>query len=144
MSTEDNKALVHRFYEEVINRGNMAVVDELTSPNYVGHDPGFPQPIRGPEGLKQYFLVLRTAFPDLHLTIEDMVAEGETVVTRQTSRGTHQGDLMGMPPTGQQMMVTGMAIHRLADGKFVESWINADNLGLLQQLGVIPAPGQAS
>ncbi len=144
MSTEENKALVRRVYEEAINRGNMAVVDELNSPNYVAHDPGFPQPVRGPEGLKQYFLVFRSAFPDVHITIEDMIAEGDTVVTRQTSRGTHQGDLMGIPPTGKQIAVTGMAIHRLANGKFVESWINADNLGLLQQLGVIPAPGQTS
>ena len=139
MSTEENKALVRRVYEEAINRGNMAVVDELNSPNYVAHDPGFPQPVRGPEGLKQYFMVFRSAFPDVHITIEDMIAEGDTIAVRQTSRGTHQGDLMGMPPTGKQVTVTGIAIHKIANGKFVESWINADNLGLLQQLGVIPA-----
>lgn len=144
MSTEDNKELDRRFYEEVINWGNMAVVDELTSPNYVAHDPGFPQPVRGPEGLKQYFLVFRSAFPDVHMTIEGMIAEGDTVVVRQTARGTHQGNLMGMPPTGKQVMVTGMTMNRIANGKFVESWVNADNLGLLQQLGVIPPMGQAS
>ena len=144
MSTEENKAIVRRVYEEAINRGNMAVVDELVSPDYVAHDPGFPQPVRGPEGLKQYFLVFRTAFPDLHLTIEDIIAEGDTVVVRHTARGTHQGDLMGMPPTGKQETVTGIAIHRLVNGKFVESWVNAGSLGLMQQLGVIPSMGQAS
>jgi steroid delta-isomerase-like uncharacterized protein len=141
MSTEENKALVRRVYEEAINRGNMAVVDELNSPNYVAHDPGFPQPVRGPEGLKQYFLVFRSAFPDVHITIEDMIAEGDTIAVRQTSRGTHQGDLRGIPPTGKQITVTGLAIHKIANGKFVESWINADSLGLLQQLGVIPSMG---
>ena len=141
MSTEENKAIVRRVYEEIINQGNWAVVDELTSPNYVAHDPGFPQTVRGPEGLKQYFTVFRTAFPDTHITIEDMVAEGDTIAVRHTYRGTHQGDLMGMPPTGKQVTVTGIVIHRIANGKFVESWVNADNLGLMQQLGVIPAPG---
>jgi len=141
MSTEENKANVRRVYEEAINQGNMAVVDELVSPDYIEHDPGFPQPVHGPEGLKQYFMVFRTAFPDTTITIEDMIAEGDTIAVRHTYRGTHKGDLMGMPPTGKQVTVTGIVIHRIADGKFVESWVNADNLGLMQQLGVVPTMG---
>ena len=141
MSTEENKANVRRVYGEAINQGKMAVVDELVSPDYVEHDPGFPQPVRGPEGLKQYFMVFRTAFPDIHITIEDMIAEGDMVAVRHTARGTNQGDLMGMPPTGKQVTVTGIVIHRIADGKFVESWVNVDNLGLMQQLGVVPTMG---
>ena len=141
MSTEDNKALVRRAYEEIFDQGNLAVVDELISPDYIEHDPNFPQPVRGPEGLKQYFMVFRTAFPDTHVTIEDMVAEGDTIAVRHTYRGTHKGDLMGMPPTGKQVTVTGIVIHRIANGKFVESWVNADNLGLMQQLSVVPSMG---
>ncbi len=139
MSTENNKALIRRVYEETINRGNLALLDELISSDYVEHDPNYPQPVRGAEGLKQYFQTFRTAFPDLHLAIEDMVGEGDTVAVRQTARGTHQGELFGIPPTGKQITVTGMTCHRFVNGKLVESWVNADNLGMLQQLGVIPA-----
>jgi predicted ester cyclase len=85
-----------------------------------------------------------TAFPDLHFTIEDIIAEGDTVVVRQTARGTHQGDLMGIPPTGKQVSGTGITITRVVNGKAVEDWFNGDDLGLLQQLGVVPVPGQAS
>ena len=144
MSTEDNKALTRRFFEEVFNQKNLAVIDEQVSPDYVEHDPSVPQPVRGPEGLKQYFLMFRTAFPDSTMTIEDMIAEGDTVAVRHTYRGTHRGDLMGRPPTGKQVTVTAISIHKIVAGKFTESWINADNLGLLQQLGVVPVPGQAS
>ena len=139
MSTENNKALIRRVYEETINRGNLALLDELISSDSVEHDPNYPQPVRGAEGLKQYFRTFRTAFPDIHLTIEDMVGEGDTVAVRQTARGTHQGELFGIPPTGKQITVTGMTCHRFVNGKLVESWVNADNLGMLQQLGVIPA-----
>ena len=144
MSTEDTKARMRRFYEEVFNRGNLAVVDELLSPNHVFHDPSFPEPIRGPEGFKQYVLMFRHAFPDNTITIEDLIAEGDTIVVRHTYRGTHKGDLMGIPPTGKQVPVTAIVISRSANRKFAESWINGDLLGLMQQLGVVPAPGQAS
>ena len=85
-----------------------------------------------------------TAFPDLHFTIEDQIAEGDRVVTRFTARGTHQGAFIGIPPTGKQGVVTGTGIDRFANGKIVEAWFNSDDLGLLQQLGVVPSPGQAS
>jgi steroid delta-isomerase-like uncharacterized protein len=139
MSTENNKALVRRVYEESINRGNLALLDELISSDYVEHDPNYPQPVRGAEGLKQYFQTFRSAFPDLHFTIEDIIGEGDTVAVRQTGRGTHQGELFGIPPTGKQLTVTAMIFHRFVNGKPVESWVNSDSMGMLQQLGVIPA-----
>ena len=86
----------------------------------------------------------RSAFPDIQFTIEDLIAEGDKIVTRYTARGTHRGDLQGIPPTGRQVTVTGIIISRFANGKFVEGWLDFDALGMLQQLGVIPAPGQAS
>ena len=139
MSTENNKALVRRATEEAINRGNLALLDELVSSDFVLHDPNYPQPVRGAEGLKQYFQTFRSAFPDLHFTIEDIIGEGDTVAVRQTGRGTHQGELFGIPPTGKQLTVTAMIFHRFVNGKPVENWVNSDSMGMLQQLGVIPA-----
>lgn len=98
----------------------------------------------GREGFKQFVLMYRSAFPDMHITIEDQIAEGDKVVSRWTARGTHQGELMGIPPTGKQATVTGINIERFANGKFVEEWSNFDALGLLQQLGVVTTLGQAS
>ena len=139
MSTENNKALIRRVNEEAINQGNLALLDELVGSDYVEHDPNYPQPVRGAEGLKQYFQTFRSAFPDLHFTIEDIIGEGDTVAVRQTGRGTHQGELFGIPPTGKQLTVTAMHFHRFVNGKVVESWVNSDSMGMLQQLGVIPA-----
>jgi len=141
MSTEDNKATTRRFFEEVFNRGNLAVVDEVKSSNYVFHDPGLPEPIRGPEGFKQYIMLFRNAFPDLHSTIEDLIAEGEKVTVRFTYTGTQQGDLLGIPSTGKQVTVTAILIGRFVNDKFAEGWINYDALGMMQQLGVVPAMG---
>jgi steroid delta-isomerase-like uncharacterized protein len=139
MTTENNKVLIRRVYEESWNQGNLALLDELIGSDYEEHDPNYPQPVRGAEGLKQYIQMFRTAFPDVHFTIEDIVGEGDTVAVRHTGRGTHQGELFGIPPTGKQLTVTGMTCHRFVNGKLVESWVNVDNLGMLQQLGVIPA-----
>jgi len=144
MSTEDNKATLRRFFEEVWNRGNLAVIDELLSSNHAFHEPNSPEPIRGPEGFKQYVIMNRNAFPDAHITIEDLIAEGDKVTNRFTFTGTQKGDLMGIPPTGKRVTVTAIVISHVVAGKFVESWINSDGLGMLQQLGVIPTPGQAS
>jgi steroid delta-isomerase-like uncharacterized protein len=139
MSTEDNKATDRRVVEEGWNQGNTAVFDELLAASYIGHDPSGP--IQGPEGFKQFYATYRTAFPDTHLAIEDQIAEGNEVTSRWTATGTHQGPLMGIPPTGKQVRVTGITITRFADGKEVEAWFNWDTLGMLQQLGVVPAPG---
>ena len=138
MSTEDNKAHVHRGFEAV-NQKNLAVFDELLTPDVVFHNASAT--MQGLEAYKQFLSMYMTAFPDLHFTIEDMIAEGDTVVARFTTRGTHQGNLMGIPPTGKQVSGTGMFIDRIVNGKGVEQWFHTDDLGLLQQLGVIPAMG---
>ncbi len=140
-STEANKAIARRFYEAGWNQGNLAIFDELLAPNYVLHDPGFPEPIRGPEGFKQYYAGYRFAFPGNQITVEDYIAEGDTVVCRWTGHGTHKGELMGIAPTGKQVTVTGITIGRFVNGMFVESWSNFDALGMLQQLGVVPKMG---
>ena len=141
--TEDNKALNRRFVEEVINQGNIEAIDELIDPGVVDHaaPPGVPT---GREGAKQFFAIVRSAFPDLHHTIEDMIAEGDKVVMRSTWSGTHQGEFMGIPATGRRVRVSAIDISRVADGRIVEHWEQSDALGLMQQLGVIPPPEQAS
>ena len=139
MSAEDNKALARRAFEETVNQKNLAVFDELHVPDYVCHYAS--RTIQGREPFKQFLSTLLTAFPDVHLTIEDMIGEGDRVVIRYMYRGTHKGDLMGIPPTGKQVAVTGIEIMRVANGKILEEWINSD---LMQQIGIVPAPGQAS
>jgi predicted ester cyclase len=140
MSTEDNKTLVRRFYEEVFNQKNTAAIDEFIDPHGVDHaaPPGTPD---GIEGQKQLIGMYLTAFPDLHFTVEDLIAEGDKVVDRLTARGTHQGEFMGISPTGKHTTVTAIDITRVADGKFVEHWLEMDTLGMLQQLGVVPSMG---
>ena len=138
MSTEDNKAHVRRGFEAV-NQKNLAVFDELLTPDVVFHTASTT--MQGLEAYKQFLSMYMTAFPDLHFTIEDMIAEGDTVVARFTTRGTHQGNFMGIPPTGKQGSGTRIFIDRIVNGKAVEQWFNTDDLGLLQQLGVIPPMG---
>jgi steroid delta-isomerase-like uncharacterized protein len=139
--SEQNKSLVRRAFEEVYNLGKLEVVDELVANDIVIHAAAAE--FRGPADLKQYVAALRGAFPDLHLTIDQQIAEGDTVVTRWTARGTHLGAFQGIPPTGKQGSMTGIDIDRFAGGKTVECWTNADELGLLQQLGVLPGPEHA-
>ena len=140
---EDNEALVRYWIDEVINNGNLAVVDAMCPPGYVGHNPHHPlkdQPA-GPEEVKEHVVkMLRTAFPDLHQSIEDMIAEGDKVVVLSTFRGTHQGPFAGIAPTGKRLTMTAIEIFRVQDGKVPEHWINADYLGAMQQLGVLPTP----
>ena len=138
MSAE-TKAIARRFLEEAFNGGNLGVVDELVAPEFVSHDAALPEPTTGIEAAKASIAGYRDAFPDLRLTIEQQVAEDEYVTTRWTARGTHRGDLFGMTATGKQATVTGITIDRIVGGKFVESWTNWDTLGLMQQLGVVPA-----
>jgi steroid delta-isomerase-like uncharacterized protein len=134
--SEQNKAAVHRLIAEVWNRGNFAVVDELVAPNYVGHSS---TETRGREGYTQFFSRLRTAFPDIQFTVGDQIVEGDRVVARWTARGTHVGEYAGLPPTGKSGVVTGITVFRIPEGEVRECWTNADELGLLQQLGVVPA-----
>ena len=140
MQPQENKAIIRRFLEEIFAGGNLELVDELFAPNFVLHDPSVPQEVRGPEGIRQYITMYRTAYPDTHFTIEDQIAEGDRVVTRWTGQGTHQGELMGIPPTGRRVTVTGIEVDRIAGGKIEETWVSYDALGMMQQLGVVPSP----
>jgi len=144
MSTEDHKALIRRLIEEGWNQGNLATLDEIMAPNLVDHSPMVPNLSPGFEGYKQFVVTSRTACPDFWVTIEDLIAEGDKVVMRITCGGTHQGAWLGIPPTGKQFAETGIYIFRIAGGKVVERWGNQDDLGMLQQLGVIPKMAQAS
>jgi steroid delta-isomerase-like uncharacterized protein len=138
----DNKASSRRALEAFAG-GNLEVLDEIVDASYVGYDVASPEPIRGVDGVKQQAEGYRSAFPDVAVTVDDQIAEGDRVVTRWTARGTHQGDLLGMPPTGKQATVTGITIDRYSGGKIVESWDVWDALGMLQQLGAIPELSQA-
>jgi steroid delta-isomerase-like uncharacterized protein len=140
MSAEQNKALVHRFVEEVQSQGNTDALDEICSPEFVNHSapPGVPSNC---EGVKQLTAMFRQAFPDSYFSVEDMLAEGDKVATRKTFHGSHQGEFMGIPPTGQQVSMELIDIVRIADGRVVEHWAVGDNLGMMQQLGIVPRPG---
>jgi len=140
MQVETNTTVASRWYEEVFNAGNLALIDELFAPNFVDHDPSNPLP--GLDGVRQLVSMYRGAFPDLHLTIEDEITEGDRVVTRFTGRGTHKGSLMGIPPTGKRVTIAAIDILRFENGRIAEHWGNPDLLGMMRQLGVIPAPGQ--
>lgn len=140
MSAEDNKATARRWYEEVFNAGNLDLIHELFAPNFVDHDPVNPLP--GLEGVRQVVGMYRGAFPDLHITVEDWVAEGDKVVTRFRAQGTHKGPLLGITPTEKQVTVTGIDMLGFEHGKISEHWGNRDDLGMLQQLGAVSAPGQ--
>ena len=140
MSTEQNKAIARRFLEEVFGQGKLAVADEIVAPDHFDHGPGtLPGMPPGPEGSKLLVTVYRNAFPDIHFTIDEQIAEGDKVVTRWTGFGTHKGGLAGIPPTGKSATVTGIGVDRIVNGKIVESWGVFDQFGMLQQLGVIPA-----
>lgn len=143
MGPAENKATVRRFIEEAFNTGTLSVIDDLVAADYVNHAAGL-EGARGPEGMKRFVTTYRTAFPDYTCTIEAQIAEGETVVTRWTVQGTHQGPLMGIPPTGKRVTLSGIVMDRLAHGKLAETWLQADVLGMLQQVGVIPAAEPAN
>ncbi len=140
MATDAHTALVRRFFEEY----SLDVIDELFVPEYTHHDPNLPPELQhGRDAYKRVVAMFLAAFPDLRTTVDDLIAEGDKVTARWTFRGTHQGAFMGMPPTGKQITGTGMSITRIADGKIAETWVTFDALGLMQQLGVVPAPGQS-
>ena len=135
-----NSDIARRVFNEVWTAGRLDLVDELFAPDYVGQPAGSEEPVRGREGVQQYIGGLREAFPDLGMTVEDQVADGDKVATRWTARGTHEGDIMGIGATGRIAEVTGTTIQRIHEGKIVEGWTNWDVLGLLGQLGVAPEP----
>jgi steroid delta-isomerase-like uncharacterized protein len=132
--SEENKALAHRSWESVDNPDTL---DEVYAPDVVWHQP--EGDIQGLEEAEQFVAMITTAFPDMSTTVEDVIAEGEKVVTRVTIRGTHQGEVEEYgPPTGKQVELEGITIHRFEDGKIVEEWNSYDNLSILQQLGLAP------
>ncbi|MBI5968013.1 MAG: ester cyclase [Deltaproteobacteria bacterium] len=137
MSAKENEALVRRFLEEAYNKGNLAIGDELLTANCVFRTPGA---IEGIAGWKQFATAFLTAFPeDLHITIDDTVAEGDKVAARWTARGTHKGPLRGIAPTGKPVTWIGIAIYQLSGGKIKEVWGLNDALGIMQQIGAIPS-----
>jgi steroid delta-isomerase-like uncharacterized protein len=141
MTLEENKALVRRCLDRLFNEHDLTVINEVFATDYISHqnyDPNQEDIIRGPEAFKQVVSMFFAAFPDQHTKIEDMVAEGDKVVTRWRARGTHKGYLMGVPPTHKEIEVEGICIDRITDGKIIESWTNFDLMGLFQQLGVFP------
>lgn len=139
---EKNVAAIKRFYDEVMGKGNMKAIDELVADNFVEHylpDPNMPT---NKAGLHQSMAMFRTAFPDLQITIDDVIAQGDKVWTYTTMRGTNKGELMGMPATGKKIEVKGFDIVRFVNGKAVEHWGLSDDYTMMMQLGVIPPPGQ--
>jgi predicted ester cyclase len=140
MSTEENKAMIRRVWEEIINKGDLTVADEIMTNNYVYRGSG-GQEFHGPEGFKQFITMFRTAFPDLHATVEDMFAVGDKVAHRATLRGTHKGDLMGIAPTGKQVAIAAIVISRFEGDKEAEAWANLDQLSMMQQMGIAPPMG---
>jgi steroid delta-isomerase-like uncharacterized protein len=140
--SESNKAVVRRVIEEVWNKGNLQVADELFAPTYTHHDSSTPDVGRGPEGEKKRAAHYRNAFHDFRMNVEDLFSDGETVTARWTCRGNHKGELNGIAPTGKQFAITGITIARFTNGKITEGWVNWDALGLMQQLGVVPETGK--
>lgn len=137
MSVEENKALVRRCIEEVFNKGNVTAIDEFFAHNFV---PALHSGVtRDREGYKQFVAAFFGAFPDLHVTVDDMIAEGDKVVFRATNSGTHKGEFIGIAPTGKQVTWTEISICRIKGGKVVEIWSEVDKLGHMKQLGVVPS-----
>ncbi len=142
MSTEANKAIV-RHFEALFNEKQVDGADQFVARDYIDHG-ALPGQAPGLDGAKRKWAMFITAMPDLHVPIEDMVAEGDKVVVRWTAEGTHQGKLLGIPPTGKRLRFSGISIYRLAGGKVAEVWEQFDRLGLMQQLGVVPTRGQGT
>ncbi len=143
MTSTDTIAVHRRYNDEIINQGDLDLVDTIFTPDHVDHFSGEPD-IHGTAGLKQFLGMFRRAFPDTQFTVEDRIVEGDRIAVRWTMHGTHQGEFQGIPPTGQSVTLTGIAIHRFAGAQIQESWDCYDALGLLQQLGAVPPSGPAT
>ncbi len=142
MLIEENKAVVRRFFEELLSTDNFAVADEVLSPEFRFYFAGGLDPM-DLESYKGFLVARRAAFPDRRFVVEDMIAEGDKVSARFTMRGTHEGELRGIAPSGREVAMTGIDMIRLAEGKMVEDRVEVDQLGMMQQLGVIASPQQA-
>jgi steroid delta-isomerase-like uncharacterized protein len=144
MTTEENKRHIREWFD-ALNRGTgLEVVDDTYAADYVLHDPSLPEPVRGVEGIRAFMSAVVAAFPDAHYTVEDLIAEGDRVVHRCSVRGTHRGDFLGVPPTGNQVAVPFIIVSRFEGDKIAEEWQMLDSLGLMRQLGVIPSPEPAT
>lgn len=137
---QENKELARRFHEEVWAKRNLDFIDEQIAEDFVGYDPSLPEPVRGPDGVRETAERFQSAFPDAGVEIEQLVAEDDLLAIHRTLTGTHEGEFMGIEPTGAEVEVAGMAIYRLEDGKTVEEWQVVDMFGLLVQLGVVEPP----
>ena len=137
--SEQNKDLFRRMVDEVFAQGKVDVINELIEPNWVDHNP-IPGQEPGPEGMKKLVVMFRDAFPDLTSNVDLLMAEGDLVAGRMTTSGTHKGEFMGIPPTNKRFTMSETHIVRIANGKAVEHWGNSDDMGMMQQLGVIPGP----
>ncbi|HEX6606809.1 MAG TPA: ester cyclase [Chloroflexia bacterium] len=142
MSVEENKAMLSRIYDECFNAHDLSAMDKYFAPDYIEHSPEVPQPL-DLQGFKNLFGMYLSAFPDARFTIEAVMGEGDMLAWRDTFTGTHQGELMGIPPTGKRISVTGVHYGRARDGMAVEHWAGVDTLGMLQQLGIVPMMGAA-
>ena len=143
MTPEENKTIVNQFYDELFNKKNLDYIEEVTASEFVDHNPE-PDQAPGVEGVKQVFSMFSNAFPDMSVNIDLQVAEGDYVASRITIKGTNTGEMRGMPATNKQVTVTGVDIMRFQDGKCIERWGDFDQLGMMQQLGVIPEPQQTT
>ncbi len=138
--SEANKALIHRWFEEVWNRGREETIDELLAPTVIAHGLGDTDvDLHGPAQFKPFVENLRRSFPDIHISIEDTIAEGDKVVVRVRLEGTHRGSELGVPPTGRRVRVAGIVLVRISDGRIIEGWNSWDQLGLLRQIGALPS-----
>jgi steroid delta-isomerase-like uncharacterized protein len=137
MTSEEHKKIVRRIFEEAFNKGNLEVIDDVFSPNYIAHGllPDLPE---GREGIKQTFRIFRTGFPDFNVKVEDTIVEGDKVVARLSGKGTHQGAFMGVPATGKEGSLSAIVIYHFSGDKIDEGWVQRDGLGLMKQLGAIP------
>ncbi len=138
----ENKEIVRRYPEEIISEGNLALIDEIIADDYVEHNSARPEPLHGPDDVKEYVSTLRSAFPDIHCGVEDLIAEGDMVVRRDRATATHEGEFMGIEATGTEGVVEGIHIHRIEDGQFVETWAQNDVMSMMQQLGVVEPIGE--
>jgi len=138
MSREENKAAVRRYWEG-FNAHNLDIWDEVCTPNHINHDPGFPVPDADLQTIKEFIGGLHTAFPDLNTSEEDLISEGDKIVVRRTFRGTHKGEFMGVAASGNEVTFSGIFIDRLTGGKIEEQWVVFDVMGLMRQIGGVPA-----
>src|ERR687889_727811 len=142
MSAEESKATMRRYLDVFEQGNNLDILDELVAPDYINQTPATPELPTGPEGVKGVVTMFQSAMPDLRVIVQDMIAEGDKVATRYTLEGTHRGELFGVPPTGQRLSIKSISVERVLEGKIREHWRVTDSLDMMQQLGVVPEPGQ--